>query len=348
MSTFKPALLWMGLGAALLWQMPAIPATEPAANPNHFLFVVNTSSAMKSRASYAGLVVADIIERGANARMRSGDTFTIWTYGDDARTNTFAEQPWFPESRRQISNQGFYHLNNLRWSGKANLGNAMAKVTAEMAVRKNLFVYLITTGEETMTGTTFDGILNETWQKSAPDMREQKGVCVTALVAENGTWVNWAVGMGRPPEPIREIAHNLQSPPPPAVVTNAVTVIVKPEVKAVEKTAEKPKNAGFVMHANTIVSSPIQPEPPKPPKIETTPPPPAANTLVLPLPQLEPKPIETVRRTPPPAPEPLVVTPPTKIEPLTPPPVAPPVQSPPVTLPLSLNPPELTAAEIKP
>src|SRR5882724_6474782 len=56
------------------------PATSAAVSANRFLFIVETSAAIKPQTPSLLKVVGDLINSGANGQMHDGDTIGLWTY----------------------------------------------------------------------------------------------------------------------------------------------------------------------------------------------------------------------------------------------------------------------------
>ena len=52
---------------------------------NRFLFVIDTSSAMKSRTNGVEEAVDGLLESGMKGELRKGDTIGLWTYNDHLR-----------------------------------------------------------------------------------------------------------------------------------------------------------------------------------------------------------------------------------------------------------------------
>jgi hypothetical protein len=258
------------------------PATGP--QPNRFVFVVNTSGAMSGRENNTALVVAELIERGLGGTMEPGDVFSVWNYSDHMQTTGIVNRAWTPAARRPISNQAFLYLSKARWSGKPNLLQALIKIMEVVRQSEHAYIYLVNSGEETFGGTPYDAAINEAWRKNAQKLREMKAVCVTALVAEKGEIVDWAVGMALPFQPVTQLARKpapaaappiVKAPtnavPPITIRTNAPTLTVvttnaPPAPKAVPLTNDLPKvikPLETTQNTNAVATAKLETKPPK-------------------------------------------------------------------------------------
>src|SRR5262245_56979671 len=86
----------LALGCALLLSATLSAATNPPAPPpgQRFLFLVDTSAAMKKIDASTRQALFDLIHSGINGQMTNGDTFGIWTFNEQVYTGQFPMQTW--------------------------------------------------------------------------------------------------------------------------------------------------------------------------------------------------------------------------------------------------------------
>ena len=83
-------------GIFLVPQIPAQSATPP---PGRFLFIFDTSSAMKARLPAMQTALDSLLATSLRGELRAGDSVAVWTFDLDLRTGQFPLQPWAPEKR---------------------------------------------------------------------------------------------------------------------------------------------------------------------------------------------------------------------------------------------------------
>lgn len=340
-STYNIAVRWLSLSLWLGWAALCGAGDAPAAarEPQHFLFIVDTSASMKDRADVAALTVAGLIERGLSGRMQSGDVFGIWTYRDaELGTNVFPAQTWVFEKSRILANRAFVYVQKQKYAGTNQLRATLVRLGEALKSRPNAHVYLIDRGEQAISGTPFDEAVNSVWAENRETWRQLGQLAVTGFVIQNRLMQEYAIGVSSPPEPVKEVARGERPrpKPKPAPVTNAPPVLPPPAPVATNKPPRvlimrPPTNSVSVTTTNSA-ELPKKKRKPKIPKAAPATPPAQTNAPALvPLPAVkDPKPAEAPKPVSPapravsntaPAPVPLPVARP--VPPPSPPAVAP-------------------------
>lgn len=299
-------LLTLALGLPSGW----LRAAPPAGPPNKFLFLVEASAAMSSRAELTALAVADLIERGAGGRMRTGDLFSIVPFNEQPDLTGYTGKVWDASRSRHISNLAFLHLQKFKFEKRARPDRVMALLQLVTMTEPGMVIYLVTSGEDPLAGTPFDAEINAVCQRHLPQWRTTKGIAVTALVAERGQIVDWAVGVAEPPAPVRLLArHTPVAPPKPPVTNQVESVVAKTNPPPVIK-----PTTNQVASTRTTTSPANQPPVVKPPPVKTTN---QTTAAVLPPLKTNPPPIIPPKPT-----NPVVIVKPPEIKPEPPKPVA--------------------------
>ena len=83
----------------------AFAQTNPPASDSRYLFVFDTSAAMKRRAENIQRVTGELIASGMNGQMRVGDTIGIWTFNESLKAGSLAPVSWTPARRMQIASR---------------------------------------------------------------------------------------------------------------------------------------------------------------------------------------------------------------------------------------------------
>ena len=190
----------------------------PNPNANRFLFIIDTSVAMKPMEKKLHETLFDIIYSGARGRMTNGDTYGIWLVNGTNDTS-FPMETRKKQHALEGAAKAASHLKGHGLKGKLHLEVAMADVQNVIKNVGDLTVILVTDGSTPIMGTPFDEAINERWKTVAPGFKRAKATLNTALVAQDGAFVAWAVNS---PEFLIEIPY-VAPKPKPAKVEVAVT-----------------------------------------------------------------------------------------------------------------------------
>ncbi len=92
---------------------------------NRFLFVIDTSSAMKARTNGLQAAVMGLLESDMKDELRKGDTIGLWTYSDRLSTD-FPMQVWSERKKDDILNDVGEHLRILVYENRSHLERDLA------------------------------------------------------------------------------------------------------------------------------------------------------------------------------------------------------------------------------
>lgn len=236
------AVLLLALGLAA----PALFA-QHATSSNRFLFIIDTSAALKPLEMPLRETVFDLIYSGARGRMTNGDTYGVWLVNDQNDTS-FQMESWKPKHNVELAAKAVAHVKDHGLKGKARLDVALADAHRIIQNVDDLTVILVSNGETSITGTPFDEAINARFAELAPQMKRAKATLNTALVAQNGAFVAWAVNspeflieipsVAPQPKPVKVelvVAKMNASVPAPAETVAVAVVSVMPPTAVVEK-----------------------------------------------------------------------------------------------------------------
>src|SRR4029453_3929583 len=103
----------LGVAATTIQKTP-----RQASDPARFLFVVDTSSSMKRLDAANRQTIFDLIYDGLNGRMRSNDTYGLWTFAEDAHAGEFPMQIWNPTNNLNLATEAATFLKSRPYKGK--------------------------------------------------------------------------------------------------------------------------------------------------------------------------------------------------------------------------------------
>lgn len=292
--------LWAFLGLCLVAGLVVSAArgqaddasSKPSRMENRFLFVVENSSSMKSRAKGVEQAIAGLLNSGMKGELRKGDTIGLWSY-DDRVHPEFPMQVWSDENKGAIVEAVQRYLRHLRYEKQGRLEKAWPALRQALAKSERLTIIFINDGEETWRGTPFDQEINGLRKHYRDEFRAGNWPVVTVFSARDGGLSEFTINY---PDSIN-VPHTADPLPPP--VTNAPPVVAAASPPAPTPAAppaeSKPlRTIEIVRKSPDVVVPP--PAPVEVPPPVATPPPIVINEAVsapatLPAPEPPPQPV---------------------------------------------------------
>jgi hypothetical protein len=348
--------LRLSLAAVLLAAVAPVRADnappKSARMENRFLFVIETSAAMKSRAGGVERAVEGLLNSGMKGELRKGDTLGFWSYGNRLHSE-FPMQVWSEANKDAIAESVERYLRKLHYEKQGSLDKVWPALRQALAKSERLTVIFIYDGEETLRGTPFDRDINALQKQYRREFRAGDFPMVTILSAHAGEFLDYTINYPAsinvphtadplpPPEtnaPAIALAAPLPPPPPanPPVEAKPLRTI---EILAKSRTADVPALAA--VDAPPVTAAPpaaVTNEVISPPPVllasAPAPPPPAVTTNVNiadapPAPKGPPAPVSP----PEPAPAVVAAAAPASNAPFSP---APPPAAPPGPMPVTI------------
>lgn len=219
--------------------------TKPSLPPGRFLFMVDTSLSMRSRAEGMLRAVEGLLATELDGRLRPGDSIGLWTFNNEVHAGQFPLQTWTPATRSAATANVLEFLRQQRYEKKTDLDKALRKALPLVRASPTITLLLFTDGEQPVSGTPFDDAINATFREARRAQARARMPFVTVLRAERGQITSHVVGL--PPWPIviptlpveQKALEASQSPrkPDPKEV-GAGTVAAKPAPSVPAKPAE--------------------------------------------------------------------------------------------------------------
>lgn len=261
----------------LLCCLPTLAIASSAGN--RYLFIVDTSSAMRQFKHEGRQLVFDLIFSGCHDQMHDGDTFGIWTFNREVFAGVFPMQVWQPAKGLDLANSAAFFLKEQNYQKSARLSQVFAQVLPLINNVKDVQILIVTSGESELAATNVIRDFWLDWQNKAEAARKAKSPLVIALGARNGKIATWSfaigdepIGLPKPPAPI------VAAPSPGATNTHensqlptvaAAKALVPPQSDAAVQPAAPPKPPEKPAPAPII----IQGKRPAPTNSAPTPPP---------------------------------------------------------------------------
>jgi len=249
--------------AAASWASAGI-TTAPRKGPdgNRFLFVVDTSSSMKPIEDSGRQVVFDLVYSGIEERMRPGDTFGVWTFGESVKMGAFPVQLWSSEKSMGLATEVSQFLKEHSNGRSSRLDAAITNIEQLIKSVKDLDVVIVTSA-----ATRFK--LDDTWAMLSKDVKARveqakknnRAIIITlagrggqirqATVALQGDRLQLAAPPDRRPAPV---AQALPATERPKATREPIIIRGSPNARPIEEIPTK-----------------FSPPPAAPPIIETAP-----------------------------------------------------------------------------
>jgi hypothetical protein len=191
---------------------------------NRFLFVIDTSSSMRSRTNGIEEAVAGLLKTDMRGEFRKGDTLGIWTYDEKIHAD-FPMQTWSPENKDAIASDVLRYLRHQHYENRAHLDKVLNAIGRVMEKSAKLTVILIHDGSEPIRGTEFDTDINELQKKYARQFRSSHLPMVTILASRLGQVFDYTINY---PNSISVPHTALPVPPPETNAPPAAAIAVAP------------------------------------------------------------------------------------------------------------------------
>jgi hypothetical protein len=224
---------------------PSASAQAPPQTENRFLFIINTSSAMRRMTNGIQQAVLGLLQSDLQGQMRDGDTFGIWTYDDQLHTG-FPKQVWSKQNQNAIIGSASNYLAQSRYQNRPRLDKVLPAARQLIAQSRVITLIFVFDGSEAMQGTGFDKDINDLHNEFGREVRAENLPFVTVLSARDGKVFDYRVrtpssaslpptaDLFKPAETNAVPSVAATNPPPAAVVASKpseprhVEIILKP------------------------------------------------------------------------------------------------------------------------
>jgi hypothetical protein len=282
--------------AVLLAAPPGPPENAPSKHShmeNRFLFIVETSADMKSRADEATRAVTGLLNSDLKGELRQGDTIGLWTYSASLHPE-FPMQLWSEEKKGDIAELVRQYLRQIRYEKQGRLDKVWPALRQAVTKSERLTVIFIYDGDETLRGTPFDRDINALQKKYRHEFRAGNLPVVTILSARDGQFFDYTINY---PGSI-SVPHTAEPLPPPETNAPPVIAAAPPPPAPTNLPAQpKPLRVIEIVRTNPATNAPA----PATENATSVAPPPASPPEAKPL-----RTIEIVNNNPAPPPAPVV------------------------------------------
>jgi hypothetical protein len=177
---------------------------------HRYLFVVETSRAMRARARGVFNELKQALDSGLNGQIGQGDTVGIWTFNENVYQGLFPSQKWSQATQLAFAVRLPALMEEETYQKRARLEKLLPEMLQAISGAEAITVVLVSSGEGTMRGTPFDQQINAAWKEWHD---EQEGVhmpLVTVLRARLDEITDWSLTPAPRPIELSPIANEIK------------------------------------------------------------------------------------------------------------------------------------------
>jgi hypothetical protein len=274
-----------------------------------YLFVIDTSEAMRRRAPAVQTAVGNLLRSSMSGRLISGDTVGIWTFNDTLSAGRFPLQRWSPENAGLVASNAVAFIKAQKFTGESKFNVTISTLDRLIKDSERLVILLVTDGNEPIAGTPYDPQIAQAFHQNYAQQQKARMPFITVLQMSRGRMINASVSLAPwpvtipefPPEPkIVEAAKpppEKKEPPRPTVpplvvigkkpvVTNDFPAMTNSVVPASEPSAQAAPTSSLAAVSTPSAGSPTRPE-----TVTPTPPALTPSAIVTAEKSVEPQPM---------------------------------------------------------
>jgi hypothetical protein len=214
--------------------------TSAPRSANRYLFIVETSHAMRLRAQGVFEALKRALDSNLNGQIHQGDLVGIWTFNESVYEDLFPTQIWSQPTQLAFAVRLPTFADPQLYQKRARLDKVVPEMLKLMAGNENVTIILVSTGEGVLDGTPFRESINSAWKEWYD---EQEGVHMplqTVMRARNSQPTDWFLAPAPRPIEFPKLAaapKSLQATNPAGVILESGLVTNQPSLGAEQKVA---------------------------------------------------------------------------------------------------------------
>jgi hypothetical protein len=264
----KPRLAGTAVALAVLIFLgtPSSAQTNATRNlPGRYLFIVDTSAAMRQRSSVAQRAVSNLLLSSMHAQFQRGDTVGVWTYNEQLYAGHLPLQRWSPQNEQVVATNILMFLKRQPYEKKPHFDRVWPALQRVIRESYQLTVLLISSGEEQISGTPFDREINHFFQTQSREQKKARAPFVIVLRTRRGEFTGVTLNAAQwpvefpplPPEPKVADAPKPKPPEPKPAPRPAAPplIIIGKKSEAPPESATTPPSANLKPTTSEAVPS---------------------------------------------------------------------------------------------
>jgi hypothetical protein len=203
-----------------------VAAARAQTAPERFLFIFDTSAAMKNRLPAVEKTIDTMLALSLGGRLHSGDDVGVWTFDHELRTGEFPLQSWSPENAATFASNLKTFLGNQHYANDTTFDALQPRLNQVMRNSERLTMLIFCDGQNEISWTPYDTGVNQLFQQRQAERKKSRQPFVLVLRSQHGEYAGCTVGF--PPDAI-----NLPDfPPLPAPAPTPLPAPTNPTVAA--------------------------------------------------------------------------------------------------------------------
>jgi hypothetical protein len=209
--------------------------TEP---PQRWLFIFDTSSAMKKRLPALKVDLENIFLGAVSGQLRPGDSIGVWTFNQKLHTGEFPLITWMPQYAAMTSSNLVTFLGKQHYSGDTHFGLLQLPLSGVIDNSERLTLVIFCDGQDDFKLTPYDDGINQAFRQGQAERKKSGQPFVLVVRTQRGGFVGATVNLPPgsldiplfPPLPAPvEIAPPV-APLPPVVMPPSAPAVVTPSL----------------------------------------------------------------------------------------------------------------------
>lgn len=270
------AVLFAGI---FLIPVPAAELVKPA-SPGRFLFIFETSGAMKNRVEAVQKALNIMLATSMGGQLHSGDSIGVWTFGQDLAAGNYPLQTWDADKAPVIAASLAAFVGGQHYAKAGRFEAVQPLLNQVVQGSERLTVLVFCDGTMPVAGTPFDASINQAFAQKGGDQSKAHQPFIILLRSQRGKFTGCTMNFPPasvnvpefpplPPPPAPKVIK-ATNPPPPLIITNIVAPLViigtkpapPPETNTQPTNAPiLPTNSSGAPTTNQIVAKIIPPVP---------------------------------------------------------------------------------------
>jgi hypothetical protein len=267
------------------------PPAKPSSN-GRYLFILDTSSATKRYSEGVEQMVWNLFSSGMNGELHPGDTLGVWLFNEQLYRGRFPLQRWSAGGKSSVLESFGEFFKTLSYEKNSRFGVVTNELKGIVADSEMLTVLIFTTGEQKITGTPYDSLINSFFEQYSRDQKKARVPFLVVLRAKHGHFVGFTVNQPQTgfefpafppdPKPVQAEIETPKSNASPPVVKAApppvAPLIVSGKISSLDYPGLSPEAMEAAILAAAATNSPTQKvavtiTSPPPAIVKTSPPP---------------------------------------------------------------------------
>ena len=270
------------LCAGILWSVSASAQPAAGSTDSRFLFIFDTSSAMKSRVPATQYAIERLFFSMMNGQLSPNDSIGVWTFDRELRTGGLPIQRWLPQNAAPIAAGITNFVARQHYSRSTRFDVIMPAVNQLVRNSQRLTVLIFCDGSDKIKGTPYDDTINSNFKQNGQALRNARVTFIVVLRAQSGQYTGYSVNssvsgvnfpefppLPAPPPPVAPPQTNQPPPPAPVPAPAPPPVATLPPLVII----------GTKVSTNLLPAIPAQAPPSNPPPAKAVSSPPSTESL---------------------------------------------------------------------